>query len=354
MSGSLGTSERGIGGRLMVAESSVAASPSPPKSGLASRLGLIIKIARILVFLAIAGSIAYAIYTLWPDVRDTLLSLNPWSIALSFVVAMTAMCANVMAWHAVLRELDHRVSVVESGRIFLVGQLGKYLPGSIWAFVLQMELARRAGIPRARAFAASLILVGIATTTALVLGLMGLPALKAVGGPAVWGVVALIPVAVICALPPVLTRLVNLFLKLLRREGLGHRLTYRGLLRIFGWCVVAWSLFGLHFWILSAGLDGADAPNLFDAIGAFALGMTAGLLAIASPSGLGVREAVLVALLAPFVGIGVALGIALASRLILTLSDVIAAGGAAMSARLSDDDLAASSNAGREPVPMQL
>jgi len=337
----------------MVAESSVATTASPPKSGLAARLGLIIRIVRILVFLAIAASIGYAIYTLWPDVRDTLLSLNPWSVGLSLLVAMVAMCANVMAWHAVLRELDHRVSVVESGRIFLVGQLGKYLPGSIWAFVLQMELARRAGIPRARAFAASVILVGIATTTALVLGLMGLPALREVGGAAVGSVLALIPVALICALPPVLSRLVNIFLRLLRRDPLGHRLTYLGLLRIFGWCVVAWSLFGLHFWILSSGLEGAAAPNLADAIGAFALGMTAGLLAIASPSGLGVREAVLVALLAPFAGIGVAAGIALASRLILTLSDVIAAGSAALSARLSRDDLADSLNDGREPVPMQ-
>ena len=61
--------------------------------------------------------------------------------------------------------------------------------------------------------------------------------------------------------------------------------------------------------------------------------MTAGLLAVASPSGLGVREAVLVAALSPFVGVGTALGVALASRLILTVADVLAAGAAAWSAR---------------------
>ena len=78
-----------------------------------------------------------------------------------------------MAWQAVLREMDHSVSVADSGRIYLVGQLGKYLPGSIWAVVVQMELALRAGIPRARSFAASLVLIGLSTTAAVWLAWRG-------------------------------------------------------------------------------------------------------------------------------------------------------------------------------------
>jgi len=40
-------------------------------------------------------------------------------------------------------------------RIFFVGQLGKYLPGSLWALLVQMELSRKAGIPRSRGLAGS-------------------------------------------------------------------------------------------------------------------------------------------------------------------------------------------------------
>jgi uncharacterized membrane protein YbhN (UPF0104 family) len=96
---------------------------------------------------------------------------------------------------------------------------------------------------------------------------------------------------------------------------------------------VAWTLFGVHFYLLGVGAGGNLTPSLTDAIGSFALAMTAGLLAVASPSGLGVREAVLVASLSPFGGVGTALGVALASRLILTVADVLAAGVAAWSAR---------------------
>lgn len=294
---------------------------------------MVLKGFRVLITLAIAASIVYAVVRLWPEVRSTLLSLNGWTLAGSFLAALAAIAANVKAWQAVLHELDHDVPTVRAGQIYLVGQLGKYLPGSVWAFVLQMELSLRAGIPRARAFAASLMLVGLSTTAALLLGLFGIPTLVEVGGAAVWGAALLAPVAVICAIPPVLSRLVDIFLRVLGRAGLNHRLRLTGLLKIMGWSGLAWTLFGVHFYLLGVGAGGGLNPTLTDAIGSFALAMTAGLLAVASPSGLGVREAVLVASLSPFGGVGTALGVALASRLILTVADVLAAGVAAWSAR---------------------
>lgn len=293
----------------------------------------VLKGLRLLVTLAIAASIVYAVVRLWPDVRSTLLSLNGWTLAGSFLAALAAIAANVKAWQAVLHELDHEVPTVSAGQIYLVGQLGKYLPGSVWAFVLQMELSLRAGIPRARSFAASLMLVGLSTTAALLLGLFGIPTLVEVGGAAVWGAAVLAPIAVICAIPPVLSRLVDIFLRVLGRAGLNHRLRLTGLLKIMGWSATAWTLFGVHFYLLGVGAGGGLTPTLTDSIGSFALAMTAGLLAVASPSGLGVREAVLVASLSPFGGVGTALGVALASRLILTVADVLAAGVAAWSAR---------------------
>jgi len=230
----------------------------------------LIKAARIVVTAAIAASIIYAVVRLWPDVRHTFATLSVWTIIGSFAAALLAIGANVKAWQAVLRELDHDVPTLTAGRIYLVGQLGKYLPGSVWAFVLQMELSLRAGIPRARSFAASLVLVGMSTTAALCLGLFGIPTLVDVGGAAVWGAAALAPIALICAIPPVLSRLVDLFLRILGRAGLGHRLRFKGLSRVIGWSALAWALFGVHFWLLGVGVTGhIGSPSLLDAIGSF-------------------------------------------------------------------------------------
>ena len=62
--------------------------------------------------------------------------------------------------------------------IYLVGQLGKYIPGSVWAFVVQMELARSASVQRVQSLAAGVLSVGI---NILVGGALGLAVQPFVG-----------------------------------------------------------------------------------------------------------------------------------------------------------------------------
>jgi hypothetical protein len=206
--------------------------PSPrPRRGWKS---LAVTALRVFVTVAIAASIGFAVAELWPDVRSTLVALQPGTVVASMALALAGMSATVMAWHAVLHELDHDVPITESGRIYLVGQLGKYLPGSVWAIVLQMELALRAHIPRARSFAASLVLIGLSTTAAVIVGLAGLPALAEATSPLVWLIAALVPIALVCASPPVLSKLVDLLLRLLRRPGIQHPFSWRGVATV-GW-----------------------------------------------------------------------------------------------------------------------
>ena len=59
--------------------------------------------------------------------------------------------------------------------------------------------------------------------------------------------------------------------------------------------------------------------------------MTAGVLFVVVPSGAGVREAIIVAALAPVMPAGQALGIAVVSRGLFIVSDLLTAGGAAIS-----------------------
>ncbi|MEV5766159.1 lysylphosphatidylglycerol synthase domain-containing protein [Micromonospora sp. NPDC052213] len=301
---------------------------------------------RVVVIAAIVAGMTWSVVDQWPQVRSTWLGLAWQSVVLSVLAALLGMVANTMAWRAAVDDLEHRVSVAAALRICLVGQLGKYIPGSVWAYVLQIELGKRAGLPRARAFLASLVTVGLGVTAALGLGLLSLPALSGAAGGAdstyadsvrvaLWIVAILFPIALICAIPRVLTALVQIALRLLRRPPLEHRLTWPGVLRVIGWSALGYSLFGVHLWLLANAQAAPGVEGLLRSVGSFAIAMTVGMFAFLSPSGLGVREAVLVAALAPFLldsgGVGAAMGIALASRLIFTIADVLAAGLAALS-----------------------
>jgi uncharacterized membrane protein YbhN (UPF0104 family) len=295
---------------------------------------------------AIAGFMAYSVVTQWAQVRQTWLGLAWQSVLLSFVAAVIGMLANLMAWRASLRDLEHQVSFVTSARITFIGALGKYLPGSVWAYVMQMEFGRRAGLPRSRAFLASLVAGGLGTTAALGVGTLALPSLfeganaaESYGSSvrvALYILTALVPIALICAIPQVLTRLIQLLLRLLRRPPLTHTLTWGGVLQVVGWATVAWVCFGTHLWLLTNAQAAPGVGGLFRSVGALAVAMTVGMFAVFAPSGLGVREAVLVAALVPTLppsnAAGTALGIALASRMLFILADAVTAAAAALTA----------------------
>lgn len=296
-----------------------------------------------MVALVLVAAVAWAVSRQWDAVRDTVSRIELPYLLLSLVAAMAGMVCNVMAFNAVLESLETKVRPVEACRCYLVGQLGKYVPGSLWAFVLQMELAKRAGVPRVNGFTATIVTLGLSTTGALVIGLIGLPHLLDVGGAALLVILILLPVAVICALPPVLTRLVNLLLKLMRRRSLPRALGWVEVGKALGWTLVAWVLFGTHLWLLTSSEATSGLSGWVQCVGALALAMTAGSLALVAPSGIGVREAIIVAALAPFVSAGVALGLAVASRVAFILADLLAAALAALAGARADRRAAAGS-----------
>ncbi|MEV0947168.1 lysylphosphatidylglycerol synthase transmembrane domain-containing protein [Rhodococcus sp. NPDC049939] len=286
---------------------------------------------RGLVTLAIVVAVGVAVKSQWSEVRDTITNLNWWALAGSAVFIFLGMGAAVRAWQHALGALEHPIPAFDAARCYLVGQLGKYLPGSVWAFVLQTELVRRAGVSRANGFVAVLVTVGLSITSALVVGLLALPALFQISTFAAVAVIVLVPVALVCCYPPVLTRLVNLALRILRRAPLQRQLTLHKIALALGWCAVSWVLYGIHLWLLASSTAGFEMGTLVQCIGALALGMFAGVLVVIAPSGIGVREAVIVAALSPFMDSGVALGLALASRLVFTLCEVFAGFVAALS-----------------------
>ena len=317
---------------------------APVSTGVPNARRVLVAGAKILLALAIAGFIAYAVIGQWSQVRHAWLGLAWQSVLLSLVAAVAGMSANVMAWRASLRDLEYEVSFPVAARINFIGALGKYLPGSVWVYVMQMEFGRRAGLPRARAFLASVVAVGLGTAAALGIGTLALPSLLAGSRTgagysepvrfAIYVLLALVPVAVVCSIPQVLTRLIQLMLRVLRRAPLTHRLTWPGVLRVVGWATVAWLCFGAHLWLLANAQAAPGFRGLFLSFGAFPIAMTAGLFAIFAPSGLGVREAVLVAALVPVLpasgAAGTALGIALASRMVFIVADLATAGVAAL------------------------
>lgn len=279
--------------------------------------------ALVFVVLAVAGR--------WSEVRAEIGKVDPWAVAGAGALAVASLYLSMLSWRALLADLGSPLPPRRAARVLFLGQLGKYIPaGTVWAVLAQTELARDLGVPRRRSTAAGFVYNGLSLAVALLLGTLSLPVLLSGGTDvpdwAPWAVV-LSPLALACLGPRVLTWLVNTGLRVLRRAPLERPFSRGGVLRAVGWMVGSWLLLGAQIYLLGADLGAEPAAFVVPALGGYAVAWACGFLSVVAPSGAGVRELLLTATLAAHLpgGAAAALTIAVISRVVMTLADLLAA-----------------------------
>lgn len=264
----------------------------------------------------------YAVATSWPAIRPRLRSLSPGGLSLSLALVVAGLFASLLSWRAVVADLGSPLAVGTASRIFFLGQLGKYLPGSVWPVVAQMELGTDAAVPRRRSAAAALVIYAVNIFTGALVAALTLPI--AAAGSTAWSPLSVLalPAGLVLLHPRVVNPLLNRGLRMLRREPLEHPLTGRGLLAAGSWATTMWVCYGLHVLVLARDVGGTGVRLLPLAVGGFALAWVTGFLVVVAPAGAGAREAALVLALGGALTRSGALTVALVSRLLMTLGDL--------------------------------
>lgn len=278
--------------------------------------------------------IVLAVRSQGDEIRDGLSRLGAGTVALAFAAVVAGLLANALSWRAALAGLGSPLPVAVAGRVYLLAQLGKYLPGSLWPVLAQAELGRDHGVPRARSAVAALagLVVGLVTGTVVAAGALSLSSADTLR---TYWYVGLVPVAgVVLLAPPVLRRVLDLAVRVARRPTAGTTVSGGHLLASAAWSLLMWACFGVHAWLIARDLGGGPDRLLLLATGAYAVAWLVGFLVIFVPAGAGAREAALVLVLGPSLGNSDALALALASRVLMLAGDLVTGGLAVVSARL--------------------
>ncbi len=285
-------------------------------------MGTVVKGVALAVVLGFA--IAFVVRS-WDDVAAGMGRLSTGSLLASFVFAVGGLGASAAAWRATLAALGSRLSLPAAARVYYLGQLGKYIPGSVWPIVAQAELSREYDVPRSRAALSALVQMLLSVVVGGVVAAAALAAADLV--PAVpYGVLLGVAVAgAVLLVPAVFSRLLALAARVLRR-GAPEPIASRPLAAAVGWVGVMWLMFGLHLWALARAHAVDDLRLVVGCVGVFALAWVAGFLVVLVPAGAGAREAALVLSIAPLVAHGDALSIALVSRVLMLVGDFALAG----------------------------
>lgn len=245
----------------------------------------------------------------------------------ALVSAAAGPLLGMLAWRTILLELGPPVSLVKVMRIFLVGYLAKYVPGKVPGMVATAKVATAAGVGLPRFIGAGVLTMALVYLTGLVVGLLA--AVEVLGHRAGWLVLAAVPLLALVASPAPLTWLARTAARLLRRPPPTRSPSARGLRWAVACQTLSWPVAGLHLWLLAVAMGAPPARSLLLCVGGFSLASVVGMVAVFTPDGLGVREAVLLAALALVLPLPMATIVTLASRLVTTVAEV-ALGAAAL------------------------
>jgi len=279
-------------------------------------------LARLGLLAIVLACCGYALAVEWPGAHAALGRLRWPAAAGSVAAAMAGAGAMMLAWRALLADLGSPLPVAVTARITFVSQLAKYVPGAIWSFGAHVELGYDQDVPRRRGAASVVTALAVTVAVGLAIAAVTLPLASATAARHYLWALAALPVIAVCLSPPVLGRLTDAILRALRLPPLERRLTWRGLAVAAAWTVLGWLLLGLQVWLLLTSMTGRGAGVLALAVGGYALACSVALMLVIFPNGIGARELILIAALAPVLDRPAALALALLARAATTISDL--------------------------------
>jgi len=286
--------------------------------------------ARILFLTAAVWFAWFALRDEWPEVLAAVAEVGWWRGLLSLALVLVGLTVTGITWRRILQSYGFPLPASAAASAFFVGQLGKYIPGSVLSLGAQAQMAQRWSVPARTTVATGLVFLYWNLATATLTGFLaiGLNAVE-VNLPATVATAGLI-VSIGAVRPRIVSALGT------RLAAPGHSLVLRwtdcGLL--IALMEFTWVMYGAALLVLDANRESSpSALALGTAVGAFTIAYAVGVLMVLAPAGLGAREATLAILLAPSIGLSSAAAIALVARAVHTLADFSIAAAAWLSNR---------------------
>lgn len=224
------------------------------------------------------------------------------TVAGSMLILMVAFLFGAYGWILILRKMRFRFSTGKALHAWYISQLGKYLPGKIWMAVSRVLLFHPEGrkLDIGYSIIIELMLINMTGICVFLFSLIYWDRLIP------WSLINIYWVTVVAALclvllhPRVMEKLLNTFLHWVRKEPVNIQLTFNQLLMLFFYYLLFWSVYGVAFAILVSAFTQVSVKTMVVFAGMYVFSIVIGFVSMVTPSGIGVREGVLAALLSTY------------------------------------------------------
>jgi len=245
---------------------------------------------------------------------------NAYFLLLSFMFVSLWFSLFSLAYKFILSRMNESISLLNSMRIISISTFGRYIPGKVWSTVGRTILADRLGISKRRSFTALiietfyLVLTGLTFFTISYKYMYEKSTFLLLLFPATYFLISLVK-------PDIFISIMNFFLRKFKKERIEIHISIKDSFVLNGIYMVMWLGFGLQFLFLVKSLGISMNPIFLVSI--YPVSWVLGFIVLIIPSGLGIREGVMVFLLSHSISNSMALTISILSRIQMILSEFL-------------------------------
>ena len=134
---------------------------------------------RLLLGLVLVGGVGYTLWRSWndPSLAGFAWQFRPLPVGIAFLIMMVASAATAPLWLTIYRGLGGKVGARDGCRIFLVTNIGKYLPGKVMHAAGRVALLSERGQPASVGVTSVLVELSLSLLGAALVSVISMPIL---------------------------------------------------------------------------------------------------------------------------------------------------------------------------------
>lgn len=279
----------------------------------------------IILTAAVIAALSFYIYSNFEKVMEHDFQFRCPLLLAAFAAACAGYLALFLAWEKLSSSFGLTAPRAKAARAFYASQLGKYIPGKFGLVLIRLNAYR--GYSRKKVAIATGVEYIASFISACILVLLAL-SFPDTGFPDYlnWLAPVLLILLLVALWPPILKRFSNFLLRLLRRDEIDIVPSFGRMLSFVMLYVIVGLFFGLSLFLVLNSLETLEFRYYLAVTGTFWAAALIGIAAVFAPSGIGVREGVLIVVLPAFVPEPAVIVGAILIRLVLVGAELSLAG----------------------------
>ncbi len=294
---------------------------APEKNGKKQK---IMKIVKALFLVAVFVFMGRYFYKNWDDIKSLDLDLNWGVFAGSMLLYFAYKLTLASLWHYITWLDKASIRYPDAITAYLYSILGKYIPGKVFMLAARIPAYEEKGVPMRKVTVCFLLenvctLLGAGFLFLISLFFFPNDLLK----DYLFAVVIFVVVFFICINPKIINFFLRIAGKLMKKNDMEIPFNYLQMIKVVLLFICNWLIVGTGFYMLICSIYPLPISQWLYVGGIFGLSAIIGILSIFAPSGIGVREGILILGLNLVMPNEYSVIISIVSRLWATIAELI-------------------------------